>query len=147
MSNDAEDELPNLNHVFVYGTLKRGQCRERCWPVSPVVIHPAWTFGKLVDLGPYPALLPGPDRVLGELWSFREEDFGRVIHVLDKVEVTNQPGIPNEYDRVLVDVALLKSGRNLVASTYRFADAVQASRYKALVATADFDAQHYVVWP
>lgn len=147
MSIDDEGELQTLKHVFVYGTLKRGQCRERCWPAKPVVIHPAWTFGKLVDLGPYPALLPGTDRVLGELWSLKADDFGQVLKVLDQVEVTNQPGVANEYDRVLIEVALLASGRKLVASTYRFADVVSAAKYRTVLAATNFDGQLYAVWP
>src|SRR5438093_3247250 len=43
--------------VFVYGTLKRGEERARCWPRSPERVVPATTQGRLYDLGTYPALV------------------------------------------------------------------------------------------
>jgi gamma-glutamylcyclotransferase (GGCT)/AIG2-like uncharacterized protein YtfP len=69
--------------VFVYGTLKRGQVRERSWPRQPLAVEPAWTLGRLFDLGPYPGLLAGTDRVLGELWRFAAEDLPETLRVLD----------------------------------------------------------------
>jgi gamma-glutamylcyclotransferase (GGCT)/AIG2-like uncharacterized protein YtfP len=81
-----------LVHVFVYGTLKRGQCREHCWPIAPAVTRAAWTFGRLFDLGAYPAMLPGKERIAGECWSFLEGQLPSVLLVLDRIEGTNQPG-------------------------------------------------------
>ncbi len=50
---------------FVYGTLKTGQCRERCWPCKPIETRAAWVYGELYDTGPYPALFAGSDMVGG----------------------------------------------------------------------------------
>ncbi len=85
---------------FVYGTLCLGQCREKCWPLTPLSVHPAWVEGTLFGREDYPALRPGNQRVGGECWFFAKRDAERVTTVLDEIEVTNQPGHPNLYDRV-----------------------------------------------
>lgn len=109
-----------LHHLFVYGTLKRGQCREKCWPVVPQQVSPAFTAGSLFDLGPYPAMTRGTAFIAGELWSFTAEQIDEVRECLDRIEVTNQPGIPNEYDRITVEVQLLDS-QSVLAECYLFA--------------------------
>jgi gamma-glutamylcyclotransferase (GGCT)/AIG2-like uncharacterized protein YtfP len=140
-------QMTELQHVFVYGTLKQGQCREKCWPFSPVIITSAWTVGEMYDFGPYPAMVPGNFRIAGQLWSYRKQDILAVIKVLDRIEVTNQPGIPNEYDRVRIPVFTLDNLEHL-AETYLFADPLQLKRSAKLVPASllhlGFD---YVVWP
>ena len=106
--------------VFVYGTLKTGQERERQWPVPPLAVRRAWTLGRLYDLGPYPALIPGDDRVLGELWTIAAASIAETISVLDEIEGTNQAGLANEYDRVAVEV-FLPDGAQERALIYHFA--------------------------
>ena len=141
------EPTPIMGHVFVYGTLKRGQCREHCWPVRPLDVRPAWIRGRLIDLGAYPALLDGDQRVWGEVWSFDQRDLPEVHAALDRVEVTNQPGVPNEYDRVAVTVFLAEGDASLEASTYRFADQALAARIQPLPASLAVGTQRYVVWP
>lgn len=137
-----------LEHVFVYGTLKRGQCREDLWPKVPVSVAPAWTWGSLFDLGPYPALLGGSDRVLGELWSFEPSEMATVLEVLDQIEGTNQPGLPNEYDRQQVQVTSWGcGGGELEASTYRYADQAIAHQLEPVAANCFLEGQPYVQWP
>ena len=84
--------------------------------------------------------------MLGELWSFAAEDIALVLAVLDQVEVTNQPGVPNEYDRVQVRVTL-GDGNTVIASTYRYSRREDALRAKLLQPTEIIDGYHYVVWP
>lgn len=72
--------------IFVYGTLKRGQVRERCWPHQPLAVEPATVRGALYDLGRYPALVPGDDVVAGELWCIAEEHLEDTLTELDRVE-------------------------------------------------------------
>ncbi len=143
---NSSDARSKLEHVFVYGTLKRGECREACWPRVAVSIEPAWVLGVLINLGPYPALLVGNERVLGELWSFRPQDIAVVFEQLDRVEGTNQPGLPNEYDRVCV-VATGQTLGEVSASTYRYANLQQAAKFTALAASHVIDGQAYVKWP
>ena len=61
-------------YIFVYGTLKRGEVRETSWPRQPVSIEWGTLAGRLHDLGPYPALVEGEDKVLGELWQVEPAD-------------------------------------------------------------------------
>ncbi|MCC9642550.1 gamma-glutamylcyclotransferase [Rhodopirellula sp. JC740] len=98
-----------LSVFFVYGTLCRGQCRERCWPIEPLAVHPAWVTGTLYGRDDYPAMTAGDQRVGGECWFYHRTDANRVTKVLDEIEVTNQPGQPNLYDRVRVTATLLHS--------------------------------------
>jgi gamma-glutamylcyclotransferase (GGCT)/AIG2-like uncharacterized protein YtfP len=72
--------------IFVYGTLKRGQVRERCWPRRPTAVESATVRGALYDLGKYPALIAGEDTITGELWHLSPDDLAETLTVLDRVE-------------------------------------------------------------
>ncbi len=98
-----EEDRP-LRHFFVYGTLKRGQCRESLWPVRPVKVQEAWVRGCLYGRSDYPALLPGEGRVEGELWECPAEEIHRVLAVLDEIEGTDGNGPGDLYHRHVVDV-------------------------------------------
>ena len=93
--------MGSISSIFVYGTLKRGECRAKCWPHSPTEVVPASTFGTLFDLGRYPALLEGDDRVLGELWSFAADDIPDTLRVLDKIECYGQQEVDLYVRRVI----------------------------------------------
>jgi gamma-glutamylcyclotransferase (GGCT)/AIG2-like uncharacterized protein YtfP len=61
---------PFDRHVFVYGTLRRGQSNDinRLQP-QPVFVGTARVAGTLYDLGPYPgAMLGGTGVLLGEVY-------------------------------------------------------------------------------
>lgn len=117
--------LENLP-IFVYGTLKRGEIRERCWPRRPRRVEPASTRGFLYDMGPYPAMVEGTDRVLGELWSVAEEDLIETLRVLDEIEGYGTDNV-NLYVRVIVDCETLE-GRRVLAYTYYYAAAISSHR-------------------
>ena len=140
--------MPVLQHVFVYGTLKRGQCRERCWPLVPTAGHPAWTFGELYDTGPFPALVAGSDRVAGELWSYEPSAITTVLKALDVIEGTNQPGCVNEYDRVLVDVFGTDEEHGPVrAYTYYYAQQQWLRSFRRLQPSVTWCGQYCTTWP
>lgn len=80
-------------YFFVYGTLQRGQCRENCWPRAPLRVLRAEVQGALYHLVSYPALVPGYDRVAGELWEINATDEALTCEALDVVE-----GFANEDD-------------------------------------------------
>jgi gamma-glutamylcyclotransferase (GGCT)/AIG2-like uncharacterized protein YtfP len=133
--------IPIVTNVFVYGTLKRGQCREQMWPRAPLSIRPGYVRGWLFDLGPYPAMwcadchevdgdtcddTPCPcDWVEGEIWSLAKEDMAITIDELDAIEETNQPHTFNQYDQILVRVhqspeAHATASSSVLALTYQF---------------------------
>jgi gamma-glutamylcyclotransferase (GGCT)/AIG2-like uncharacterized protein YtfP len=88
--------------IFVYGTLKRGQRNERVWPHAPLRVTSAITNGEIYDLGPYPGMLRGNDKVSGELWFIDLPHMKDTIAALDRLEGFNQ-NHPNHYERVVVD--------------------------------------------
>ncbi|MEX2186090.1 MAG: gamma-glutamylcyclotransferase family protein [Pirellulales bacterium] len=106
--------------VFVYGTLKRGECRQRCWPRVPIAVEPAVIRGRLYDLGPYPALGPGDDRVRGELWCFDVDAMPETLRVLDEVEGATQLG--DFYYRRIILTCECDDGQRREAFAYEFAD-------------------------
>lgn len=108
--------------VFVYGTLKRGQCRENCWPYKPLEVVPATVQGRLYDLGPYPALIVGDDRILGELWRFRSEHMAGTLSVLDRVE-GHDLGDTSLYIRDVI-VCEDQAGNRWPAYTYFYAETI-----------------------
>ncbi len=85
--------------LFVYGTLKRGRANHRLLGDSrylgPATTEPRY---RLIDLGPYPALVRDDDHGLavhGEVW---EVSAARVA-ILDEFE-----GVPDLYERAAVEV-------------------------------------------
>jgi gamma-glutamylcyclotransferase (GGCT)/AIG2-like uncharacterized protein YtfP len=118
---DVEDTAISIDAVFVYGTLKRGQCRERMWPAEPIDIDQGWVRGRLYGRSDYPAMTPGEDRVRGELWRFPAEAMPEILTVLDEIEGTNQPGQADLYCRVVVDVLDARSSFLRAAYAYHYA--------------------------
>ena len=83
--------MPSLptRHVFVYGTLRRGEQRDINF-LTPVPrwIGPASVEGVLYDLGEYPGLVlerepvPGQTKVKGEVYEIADD----LERLLDKIE-------------------------------------------------------------
>ncbi|MCA9137453.1 MAG: gamma-glutamylcyclotransferase [Planctomycetales bacterium] len=92
--------------VFVYGTLKRGQCRESAWPVRPLDVIDGWVLGNLWGRRDYPALLAGENRVQGQLWMFETSQIADVLVVLDEIEETDGNAPTDLYHRHLIEVNL-----------------------------------------
>ena len=111
--------LALICHVFVYGTLKRGQLREGMWPHQPLRVTVAETRGRLYDLGPYPALVTGEDRVGGEIWEFSPQHMSRTLSVLDEIE--GYAGGPDDlYERVVLHCTT-EGAETLAAFSYLYA--------------------------
>ncbi len=139
-SSHNSDEV----NFFVYGTLKRGECREFMWPKTPSCVEEAWAWGELYDAGSYPALLSGTDKVLGELWSFSKDDFGTIAQVLDEIEEYRPEDPYNLYNREIIECETL-SGRRVSAWVYRYArlhDLPTFTRITASDGQSEFAAWH-----
>jgi gamma-glutamylcyclotransferase (GGCT)/AIG2-like uncharacterized protein YtfP len=130
--------------VFVYGTLKRGGERERCWPRRPLSVEPATVLARLYDLGPYPALLPAEsqdqDVVLGELWSFAVADMEATLRALDDVECFGVDDVDLYVRRVVACTTL--DGAVVGAHCYFLADPREAERSRRVRP----DARGYCQW-
>lgn len=124
-----------ITELFVYGTLKRGQCRQSLWPRKPTRVSESFICGRLYDLGPYPAIrVDGDDAmethgfdldwIAGELWTFHRGDMPATLAVLDEIEQTNQPGRRNLYDHVLVRAyERPRSATSQLTLVYQYSDA------------------------
>jgi gamma-glutamylcyclotransferase (GGCT)/AIG2-like uncharacterized protein YtfP len=106
--------------IFVYGTLQRGEERAPLWPRQPTHIEWATVAGYLFDLGPYPGLVPGSHRVLGELWHIAASELSLTLEVLDRVEGFRQPGQDDWYVREIVECHT-QQGRVQQAYAYCYA--------------------------
>lgn len=121
---------PPIDRVFAYGTLKRGECRAAFWPRSPVRVDKATIRAALYDLGPYPAIGPGDDLVLGEVWEIRAEDMEITLDVLDQIE--GYAGRhDDEYVRRTVACTLL-SGEIVTAFAYFLARPERLATYQRI---------------
>ena len=112
--------------IFVYGTLKRGEVRERMWPHAPVEIRLATTRAALYDLGPYPALGEGDDVVAGELWFIEKEHMEQTLAALDEIEGYHQSD-SDLYVRRQVDCED-STGESHRAYTYFYATALASNK-------------------
>jgi len=139
------NSMQKIQHFFVYGTLCRGQCRERLWPARPIRVVPAWTTGHLYGREDYPAMRPGADRVLGECWEFEASEMPLVIRTLDEIEGTNQPGEANLYDRVITQAHFVAGPETTIpAFGYHYAINPIADGFHRILPA---DAETGVRWP
>lgn len=137
----------NIRAVFVYGTLKTGQCRERCWPRRPLEIRAAWTLGELYDTGPYPALFPGSDKVGGQVWIFDPVDLPAVLAELDDVE-EYRPGheATNLYNRHVVE-CFDQESNGWSAYTYLYGREHERGTFRRMVPDYSWEALRLALWP
>ncbi|TWU08563.1 gamma-glutamylcyclotransferase family protein [Stieleria varia] len=139
----TQDPAKSLHHFFVYGTLKRGQCRERMWPAAPLRIAPAWTLGHLYGRDDYPAMTTGTDRVLGECWTYESSDVEAVFKTLDEIEGTEGNSPTDLYHRHEIQIHLLDDETRLFAQAYFYVKPPETDGFQRIQP----DANHHVVWP
>lgn len=113
--------------IFVYGTLQRGEVRERMWPRGARRIETGMIRGRLYDLGPYPALTTGDDLVRGELWHVAPEDLQVTLDALDAIECYGHDDV-DLYVRRIVAVRR-ENGQTVDAYTYFFANPDELAKY------------------
>ena len=121
--------------IFVYGTLQRGEVRERCWPHAPMKIEWGTIRGLLRDLGEYPALVAGEDLVLGELWHLADGDMTSTLAALDEIECYGQDDV-DLYVREIVTCQTL-AGDERRAFTYRYANPADIAMVQVVVPGSD----------
>jgi gamma-glutamylcyclotransferase (GGCT)/AIG2-like uncharacterized protein YtfP len=114
--------------LFVYGTLMPEEANFR--QIEDLVIDhkPGTIDGVLVDLGAFPALVPGEGLVQGVLLRMKPE----ALEITDRIE-----GYQADRDRCLYVreevVVRLEDGQEAVAWTYYFANPRGISDYPCLV--------------
>jgi|APSaa5957512493_1039668.scaffolds.fasta_scaffold70672_1 gamma-glutamylcyclotransferase (GGCT)/AIG2-like uncharacterized protein YtfP len=98
--------------IFIYGTLKKGECREECISGVFLGIRKTLPQYKLFNVGSYPALIEDRKEgisIEGELWAVNEE----CLKNLDLIE-----GHPHLYKRQ--PVSLYQTDDEDVLLTYIF---------------------------
>lgn len=121
----------NIHTIFVYGTLQQGEERAPLWPRSPKSITPATVAAELYDLGPYPAIVTGSDKVGGEVWQLAPHDMAITLETLDEIECFGQEGV-DLYVRKVVN-CLCENGETIKAYTYFLADEQFARRQRRVM--------------
>lgn len=110
--------MPEHLPFFVYGTLRRGECRAKCWPCPPLRVEMATLYGRLLDLGTYPGLVSGELPIRGELWYFLPTQMAEACRVIDDVEGVNL-GDETLYERNIVE-CLSATGEWVKAYAYLY---------------------------
>lgn len=90
------------------------------WPHAPVRVQSATTLGRLFDLGSYPALVQGNDRIGGELWHVQPDHLPKTLDVLDEIECYGIDDV-DLYVRRIVE-CVTSDGRVQSAHAYFLAD-------------------------
>jgi len=108
-----------MHRIFVYGTLKQGfSNHDRIFGGYDIKITPAFTYGKLYDLGWYPAMTVGSEKVYGELIEFNNPEILKRVDYLEGFKGESHPH--NYYERREVDVFISTNAKmNLRIAQYK----------------------------
>ena len=109
--------------LFIYGTLLPGLALHKAMQGARC-IGEATVPGRLFDLGPYPALVPGPGRVAGLLYAVSEAQLAR-LDALEEYDPTNPEG--SLYLRQRLPAALAHGRGVCEAFVYVYNRAVDAA--------------------
>jgi len=129
----SEHMVEATEKLFVYGTLMPGHSNYRL--IEPHVQNAqlATIEGVLVDLGAFPALVPGDGVVRGILLEVRSV----ALHIADRIEGYQANRTNNLYLRKKVE-ASVEDGSRVVVWAYEFADpSTIADRDKCVVGEVD----------
>lgn len=114
-----------MQRIFVYGTLKQGfGSHDRIFGGYDIKITPAFTYGRLYDLGWYPAMTEGKEKVFGELIEFDNPEILKKVDYLEGYRGINHPH--NYYERRMVDVFV---GDDMVKAWVYILSEEQVKRY------------------
>ena len=92
-----------MHRLFVYGSLKFSENNHnRIFSGYDIKITSAWTFGELYDLGYFPALTDGNNKVYGELIEFNNLE---ILTRVDSLEgYRGENSIYNFYERRIIQI-------------------------------------------
>ena len=113
-----------IGHIFVYGSLKRGQplyFLEGLEDLRLEVLPARMQGGFLYNLGPFPGMIlkSSGGAVMGEVHRFRQIEM--VLDILDEVEEYYGEGDPNNlYRRVEHDAELLNEEGFVTCWVYEY---------------------------
>ncbi|WP_242213283.1 gamma-glutamylcyclotransferase [Bacillus cereus group sp. BfR-BA-01383] len=87
-----------MHHVFVYGTLRKGQTNAHYMQGATCIAEEAWVYGKLFDTNEgYPAMIcSNEEKVYGEVYEVNDD----VLQKLDELEEYTGNTETDLYDRI-----------------------------------------------
>ncbi|RKD22714.1 hypothetical protein BEP19_10685 [Ammoniphilus oxalaticus] len=89
--------MSKKHYVFVYGTLRTGEPNHHLLHHAQRIVEQCWTQGTLLDVGPFPALIPNRrGRIYGELYLINEQQ----LQTLDQLEGFHGQGKQNHFERI-----------------------------------------------
>ncbi len=130
-----------VTDLFVYGTLMPGE--SNYWQIEDFVVDhkPGTIDGVLVDLGAYPALVPGEGFVTGILLRMNQE----ALEITDRIEGYSPDRDHCLYVRKEVTVHI-EGGEEVTAWTYFFANPDSIADHPRLVVDV-IDGKPITEWP
>jgi gamma-glutamylcyclotransferase (GGCT)/AIG2-like uncharacterized protein YtfP len=94
--------------IFVYGTLRKGECRHYLLEDSQFIGYAKAKGFLLYNIGAFPGMVEGSGEVVGEVYEIHES----LLEKLDWVE-----GVPDLFCRELIEVTL-ENGQTISAYAY-----------------------------
>lgn len=94
--------------IFVYGTLRKGECRNYLLEDSQFIGYARAKGFLLYNIGAFPGMVEGGGEVVGEVYEIHES----LLEKLDLVE-----GAPDLFRRELIEVTL-ENGQTISAYAY-----------------------------
>jgi gamma-glutamylcyclotransferase (GGCT)/AIG2-like uncharacterized protein YtfP len=141
IDSEQRKPAPNTTRLFVYGTLRPAQPNFVNIKNLVIAHESATTEGELLDLGAFPALVPGDGIVVGDLLTIHSE----ALRITDRIESCELGAGRNLYDRREVAVTHA-DGSTISAWTYIFARPERlVGRPKAVV--GERDGRPVFAWP
>lgn len=117
--------MSKLVHLFAYGTLQSfsDQPLAKKMRATAANIQAAQVRGRLYKIDYYPGLVldDSGDWIPGELFSFTENDFSKLIDPLDHYEACHERDPqPHEYKRIQTSITLTENRQRETAWIYEF---------------------------
>tara|TARA_B110000438_G_scaffold124518_1_gene121346 strand:+ start:101 stop:955 length:855 start_codon:yes stop_codon:yes gene_type:complete len=101
ISASANKQCSMIDIVFVYGTLKKGQCREQSMNEISLGSKDEKVTAKMYNIGEFPAITLEKGVVLGEIHRVKKEQ--ESIESLDQIEGFVGYGKSSLYNRILIN--------------------------------------------
>ena len=120
LDNALENKFrPNIDHIFVYGTLLSNNSRNDILSDDCEFIANGTVSGDLYRIHDYPGLIAGDGNVSGEIYRIQNPE--KLIDYLDMIEGVNRD--PPLFNRVILQVETDKG--KIWSYSYQYADTVK----------------------
>ena len=101
ISASENEECEMIDSMFVYGTLRKQECREKIMNEISYYLKNITIRAKMYDIGAFPAIVLDEGIVYGEIHKIKKEP--NSFHMLDLVEGFTEYGKSALYHRILIN--------------------------------------------